>query len=560
MSRKPCFITPLLLVAALALVGCGDGGGNGSAGTGPFALEKAPADTLATMCPDGALAFIRINNLKAIEGEIKGLAGAVNPAAAEEASILKNLGMMMGNPDLDGVAVDKPTGIALFMGGMGPMPAVIVPLSDKAAFEAKVGQNPSVKVVGDYAAWAPDPSILEGVKAGGEASKLASSLMAADVAIAVDMTVAQPLMAPMFGQMDQIVSMIQQQMPGPVGGMYGDMASSFKRIMNDAGELGIAANLADGKLDIVYRYVAKDGSETAKKIAAGISEGKSLMGYIDDADFAAMEMRGSGEAMWDWFGSMYESMFAGADPEVLDMLKKSFTLLDGIALGISMDGGISETFVMGVKDEKEYEKILDTMPKLFGSMMDSMKNMMPGGEELPMDMSFSQGETWEHAGVKVRSYSFKMAMKDMPGMPPEASDAMKKMMTKLFGSESMDYHVAIVNGHAVGVVGAKARERTAALIEKVKSGKAGDAPAAFAAATKGFPGNTDMVLHLDFGSLLKMISDMPEIPPPLQQQFANPPAGLGMSAYLANDGKAVSFGMRYDLKAVMTFIGQFVPK
>jgi len=558
MSRNIRFVAPLLLIAAVAFAGCGDSGTSGPAPTGPFALEAAPADDLANLCPEGAIAFVRIENLKALDAEILKLVMVVAPEEANDASVLTNIGNMLGNPTLDGLALDKPAGIAIFMGPGGPAPVAIMPLADKAAFEAKTAGNPSVKVIGDYAAWSPSPNLLETVKAGGKASALAASVMAGDIAVAVNMAAVQPLRAPMFDQMDQAVDMMKQQVPGPAGEMYVGMAGAFKTIMTDAGEFGMAATLEDGKLDVAYRYVAKEGSETAKKIAAGKASGKSLLGYIDGGDFMVVEMMVSGESMWSWFGGFYESMFASADPEALTMLRKSFMLMDGVAAGVSFDGGFSETFVMGITDEKEYEELLEAMPKLFATMMESMKSGMPEGADLPMDMEFSAEETWEHAGVTVRNFSMKIALKDMPGMSPDDSATAKKMIAKLLVGETIEYHIGLVNGHAVGVVGANAAERTAALIDRVKSGKPGDRPAAMARATAGFPSDTVMVFTMDFASLLKLVSDIEKIPVEIRQKLANPPAGLNLSGFVTNDGKAVGYGVRYDLMAIATYIKSFM--
>jgi hypothetical protein len=51
---------------------------------------------------------------------------------------------------------------------------------------------------------------------------------------------------------------------------------------------------------------------------------------------------------------------------------------------------------------------------------------------------------------------------------------------------------------------------------------------------------------------------MPEIQPEIQKRLTSPPTGLGMSGFVSNDGKAVSFGMRYDLKTLVTYISSFM--
>ncbi|MEN8148880.1 MAG: hypothetical protein ABFS86_03600 [Planctomycetota bacterium] len=566
MSRSLRIVAPLLLIAALAIAG-----GSQVAGS-LFAQEEAPVapaapagpetpagpPTLANLVPEGALAFIRINDLAKLDAEVLELVKIIEPEEVDDASIKANLGKVMSNPDLEGVDLDQPVGIAMFMSAMGPMPIVIMSLSDPAAFSVRTAGNESVKVVGPFAAWARSPGVLEGVKVAEKPSPLFAQLRDGDVSVAVNMEVVGPMIIPMLGQLDMIVEMIRQQAGDAVGDMYAGMVAEMKTAIADTAGLNVAANLRGGKLDVTYRYVPKEGSATAKKIAEAKVTRKSYLGYIDSADFMAIDMKVPGSELWESFASIYGGMFK--DPEMLEMVKQSFLLLDGMAVGISFDGGASETFAMGVTNEEEYAKLIDLMPKHFDEMMKSMAEMMPEGQELPFDMGFTQGEPWEYGGVKVRSFSIKMAMKESesPEVPPEAVDAMKKMFAKMLGGETIDYHLAILDGMAVGAVGVGARERTVALIEMVKSGRPGLPPAAVASAMAGFPADAHMKFFMDVSPLLRLISDLPKIPEEAKPLLANAPAGLGLSFYVAKDGAAVDLGYRVDLKLIASYAAKWV--
>ena len=75
-----------------------------------------------------------------------------------------------------------------------------------------------------------------------------------------------------------------------------------------------------------------------------------------------------------------------------------------------------------------------------------------------------------------------------------------------------------------------------------------------ASALAGFPVEPHTRFTLHFGPRLRMISDMPEIPEPAREKLSSPPAGLGFSGWVAYRGRTVKFGMRIDLRTVLSYV------
>ena len=98
-----------------------------------------------------------------------------------------------------------------------------------------------------------------------------------------------------------------------------------------------------------------------------------------------------------------------------------------------------------------------------------------------------------------------------------------------------------------GAVGAGARERTAALIENVKSGKMDQLPGPVASALAGFPVDSHTRFNVDFGPLLRLMSDVvPDMPDEARSLLANPPAGLGQGSGRlgGRQGRCAALGVR----------------
>jgi len=580
MIRRLTLPLLLLLVAGLVLPACGkDENGTTDSGSGDgkeMRTSEKPAatgDTLSRLCPEGAMAFIRIESLADIDEEVAGLVRIFDERAAAEAVPSKGLEQVIPNPGLPGLSRDRPVGVALFMSGQGPVPVMLLPLDSRDEFQAGLEASESWKYmkdqvglayVGDYAVWAQDKSLAETVKLREAPIGLVADTLPGDLSFSLDMAAIYQTFAGEIDQIDAGFAELERTVANAPGAMPGSgqmiqgMAGMAKSFFTDSEWLGLSFSLDAGDLLATMSYRPKAESGIADYLATAKPVRPDLVGKMGLGDFMVCEMHYSPENMWKFFRTFYGWMLENA-PEYRAMMEKSIKLADGFAMGVDLSDGLEMVGVYHVTDGEEYEKLVQEM---IPAMQGWMEKMIPAGPQMPISVGFSAGEPWTHAGTTVRPMTMTFDVADDPNLPPEAKAEMDEMFTRIFGEDGFVMHTAVAGEHAVTTVGPNAKFRMQEMLDRLKAGESAHVPAAYGRATAGFPETVNGVFYMNLAGLAKMIGNLPidEIPPPMKSLLQSPPQDLSMAGYMTVEGGEVKMGMRMKLGEILEYVKAFLPK
>lgn len=560
----------LSLALVLALIACGgkdeengSAAGSGRSGmsqhgggespgamyalAGAASVETAEPDELGRLCPDGADVFVRIRNLDELVSE----AGAIAASFGQEIpSVRDALGGQLGIPGLRGVDTKQPIGLALYLGaGMQPNFVLLLPVASKADFDAARSQGGSPFVathVGNWAALATDPSLVEDLKVREEAPALAARALMGDLAISVNLA---SILEKNGGMVDGALGEVmpgQGELPPGASRSADAMEEAAKSFLADSDYLTLAIGLKNGILTLGARYGAKPGTDTAKFLATSEAAGK-LLPRLGTDGFLTSAANVDGETMWKLLGPALADLEGMLPPDAMEAMREMIPLVEGSAATFGYANGITVTEILGLKDGERFEAALEaTMPRLKALLLNAMEEEGVPEEVVQVDLDAG----FEHEGTAVRGATLTVTLPDDP-----TQEEPKQMMSFFLGGPRFELWYARVDDQFVVTAGAGAKDRMGALLDRLKAGGDGPTGAAFDRATAGFPARPSSLFFVDFGQIAKIASKFPteEMPPMLRQMLSRPPADLWVTGYYRMDDGTVDGGLRMSLKDLIEF-------
>jgi hypothetical protein len=544
-------LLPVLLFACSAEEG---GGTSGSFTATGVAAATAPKDELSLLCPEGALVFIRFNDLAGLEEEVYNLVRTADPDDEGVVLLTELIGRTFMNPGMEGVDQTRPLGLALLDSERGePLPVFIIPISSEQEFRTVLEADPNWSAMqqavglsfpGKWAAFAMDPAMAGVVTMRKEPVPLATEMLEGDVSMAVDLVALNELVAPQFAQMEA------EQADMPPGmemyqGMMTGMLDGVKGFLSDSATMKMSATMRDGDVSLTVSYGARPGSPMGKKLAEATPKKPELIHSLGTAGLFAAEFHMSMEGLWDFYAPMYEIMFA-EDPELLATMEKAFTMMDGGAVGMSIRNGMKMVALSHLTDPEAYGEYSREMMSRMNEFMEAMKES-PGMAEMPVN--FEVLPAWKHGDVEVTGMNIGMDFSGIPDVPPQ----MSMFMDQFFGPEGLSMQTCYVGELGISVAG---DEDMKAVIDRVKAGETKALPQAFANATAGFPETVNGIFYLNLAEIAPWIGDMAKDELSLAQQglLRNPPPDLWCAGYVRTEGPTVTFGMRMKVLQMVKYV------
>jgi len=556
----------LILIVSALLFSCSadEGGGTpgsstvgtvgGAGDVADVAVKAAPKDELSLLCPEGALAFIRFNDLLHVEQEVHDLARTVDPDGGSAVFLTEEIGKVLLNPTMQGVDLTRPLGIAIFNGEMsGPVPVFVIPVSSAKEFKQVVESDPNwprmqqavgLSFLGKWAVFAMDPAIIDVFELRKDPVPLAAQMLAGDVSLAVDLVAINELVAPELAKLEDKPA---DTLPGMemYEGMLKGMLEGLKSFLSDSEILNYAVTMKDGDVSLTVRYGARPGSETGEMLAKATPQKPELIHSLGTTGLFAAEFYMSMEKLWDIYAPMYEAMFAD-DEELLAFMKKGFTLADGGAVGMSIRNGMKMVGLTHLADPEGYQEYYAEMMSRISEFKAAMENA-PGMEEMPFTFEMLPG--WKHGDVDVMAMKIGMDFSGIPNMPPQ----MSMFMDQFFGPDGMTIQTCKVGELGISTIG---DEDIKAVIDRLKAGETTAMSAVYAEATSGFPETVNGIFYLNLGEMAPWIGDLAkdDLKPAQQALLRNPPPDLWCAGYARTEGPTLTFGMNLKLGQMFKYV------
>jgi hypothetical protein len=269
------------------------------------------AQELTMKAPKDTVAFLRVRSLKALNdawGRYGRLAiDRIDPGeATNDLSLLNDVGESIGNPELTGVAMGKPLGVALVMPtlnvplvrfNMGPGdnepepidPArilIYVPLADTEAFVDAVDEGDYfTKIDGAYAILAEDRADFELAESAGVVLPLPDE----PVSLWVDVPHIERQLAPTLNEYKRLLAMVSMMSDNgnPID-QWNDWITQAQQTMRQVESLTATAAIANNNIRIVTTLRAKEGSDLAD-VLEGTEPGVPLHRFLPSEAFAMVE-------------------------------------------------------------------------------------------------------------------------------------------------------------------------------------------------------------------------------------------------------------------------------
>ncbi len=460
---------------------------------GATAMAAGPADAV----PDSASVVVRWKAPKATIAKLAEYAEAVQPGFGEAVKGgLPALGQATGNPELDGVDIEKDSWAIVFAeSGEKPAVVFVIPVTDAKAVEDALPDHFEFHTADKLAIFSDNEEAVGKVRErlSGKGTAIWSKIDAAskklfdasDVSVLVhvrqlseefetELEQAEPQLNALLDQLQAALPEAQRSQIGAAFDMYRVLGKGVLQGVQDANSVTLGITISKDTIRYEDRLQVEAGTPTAKFLGSFPAGDLSLLSRLPANKLAYVGMKVDMSGMLDWSMNMTKSMLtnttdeqkAGFDAAVKQMRDLKFGEmamyfdLDPKAAGALRAGTVSEVTPA------------ERMREISRSMMKSMGKIETAG--------FTQTATMESAVEKIGGVEVdRITIQQEVEPTADPLGIQKKVRDVLFGEKGMQQLVMYQPKRALQTFGGDITDLQG-LATALSSTPSKDAPAATA--------------------------------------------------------------------------------